>query len=175
MLPPTGSEELRIRIYEQQNNVKLLSKKGIQKAVYMSIVKQKEDCELRPVCYYVTLESSRFVLKYQFLTSKSCFKNNKIDNDANVTVYVKIYWKKLPSHLLSCKSNPLVIIVHKVSRCHGAMQISFAVLKIAGGMSQGSYRTVSNVSQYFDSISFAVVQIILCVDEILCLLHNIAT
>ena len=89
----------------------------------MSIVKQKEDCELQPVCYYVTLsESSRFVLKYQFLTSKSCFKNNKIDNDSNVKVYVKIYWKKLLSHLSSCKSNPLVIIMHKVSRCHGAIQ-----------------------------------------------------
>ena len=31
--------------------------------------------------------------------------------------------------------------------------MSFAVLKIAGGMSQGSYRTVSYVPQYLDSIS----------------------
>ena len=50
------------------------------------------------------------------------FQNNKIDNDSNIKVYVKIYWKKLPSHSSSCESNPLVIIMHKVSRCHGAMQ-----------------------------------------------------
>ena len=32
LLLPMGSEELRIRIYEQQSNVKLLSEKGIQKS-----------------------------------------------------------------------------------------------------------------------------------------------
>ena len=32
LLPQTGSKKLRIRIYEQNNNVKLLSKKGIQKS-----------------------------------------------------------------------------------------------------------------------------------------------
>ena len=54
--------------------------------------------------------------------------------------------------------------------------MGFVVLKIAGGMSQGSYRTVSYVSQYLDSISFAIVDhTIPHVDEILCLLHNIAT
>ena len=145
-----GSEKLRIRIYEQQNNVKLLSKKGIQKSCL------QVNYKLRTLASLLLCHAGVFQICFEIsVFDFEKMLNNKIDDDSNIKVYVKIYWKKVPSHLSSCERQlhgPLVIIVNKVVAME-LCKMNFAVLKIAGRMSQGSYRTVSYVSQYLDSIS----------------------
>ena len=118
-----GSEKLRIRIYEQQNNVKLLSKKGIQKSCLQVNYKLRTLASLL-LCHVGVFQICFEISVFDF----EKILNNKIDDDSNIKVYVKIYWKKVPSHLSSCERQlhgPLVIIVNKVSRCHGAMQNEF--------------------------------------------------
>ena len=123
LLPPTGSEKLKIKIYEQQNNVKLLSKKGIEKSCLQVNYKLRTLASLS-LChagvFQICFETSVFDFEKML--------NNKIDDDSNIKVCVKIYWKKTTVTLIILRKQlhgPLVIIVHKVSRCHGAMQNEF--------------------------------------------------
>ena len=75
--------------------------------------------------------------------------NNKIDDDSNIKVCVKIYWKKTTVTLIILRKQlhgPLVIIVHKVSRCHRAMRNEFCSF-------ENSWRNVPKELLGLDSIS----------------------
>ena len=85
------------------NNVKLLSKKGIQKSCL------QVNYKLRTLASLLLCHAGVFQICFEIsVFDFEKMLNNKINNDSNIKVYVKIYWKKLLSHLSSCESNYMV-------------------------------------------------------------------